>query len=405
MGDIGKRTPDLRLSEFEGEWVERPLGESFSERVQSDENGELLSVTVRTGVRKFSEIGRHNTSNADKSKYKLVEVGDIAYNSMRMWQGASGRSPYRGIVSPAYTVLAPKAGVESGFFARLFKTPEMIATFEKNSQGLTSDTWNLKYPALSKIEAHMPELSEQEAISAMFDNIERLIDASEVRHEALLHLRQTMLVKMFPQGDAREPEIRFDGFEGEWGRCQLSDAANDFKYGLNSAAKAYDRETKYLRITDIGPRPGFVFSDGVTSPSASPDTHSEFLLENGDIVVARTGATTGRSLLYRSSMGRTVWAGFLIRIKPAYTVDSTFLYNSLLTDQYWTYVKQTSQRSGQPGLNARELAGAPLLIPSLEEQRAIGSYFRNLDELIEAESTKVEKLRNLKAALFEKMFV
>ena len=92
------------FSDFTNTWEQRKLGDCFTERVESMPDGELISVTINDGIKKFSELGRHDNSNDDKSKYKKVCVGDIAYNSMRMWQGASGYSPYEGIVSPAYTV-------------------------------------------------------------------------------------------------------------------------------------------------------------------------------------------------------------------------------------------------------------------------------------------------------------
>ena len=117
-------------------WEQRKLGECFSERVESDPNGELISVTIGSGIKKFSELGRHDNSNDDKSKYKKVVVGDIAYNSMRMWQGASGYSPYNGIVSPAYTVITPFSGIDSKFFAYMFKREDMIHTFQIRSQGI-----------------------------------------------------------------------------------------------------------------------------------------------------------------------------------------------------------------------------------------------------------------------------
>ena len=121
-------------------------------------------------------MGRFDTKPDDLSKYKKVEVGDIAYNSMRMWQGASGYSPYSGILSPAYTVITPKAGVYSLFFSYLLKRPEMIHLFEINSQGLTSDTWNLKFPAFSKIEASAPtNIEEQRLISNLFVILDNLI--------------------------------------------------------------------------------------------------------------------------------------------------------------------------------------------------------------------------------------
>ena len=111
---------------------------------------ELLSVTLNEGVIKRSEIESKDNSNDNKSNYKHVLPNDMVYNSMRMWQGASGVSSYEGIVSPAYTILIPK-NVHSPFFGYYFKTHEMIYQFKKYSQGLTSDTWNLKYPLISEI--------------------------------------------------------------------------------------------------------------------------------------------------------------------------------------------------------------------------------------------------------------
>ncbi|MBN2934803.1 MAG: restriction endonuclease subunit S [Mogibacterium sp.] len=152
------------------------MGECFSERVESMPDGELMSVTINDGIKKFSELGRHNNSNDDKSKYKKVCVGDIAYNSMRMWQGASGYSPYEGIVSPAYTVLSPNVGVFSKCMAYQFKLPQMTHTFQINSQGITSDNWNLKYPVLSEIGIFISgNLQEQKKIAEFFTNLDNLI--------------------------------------------------------------------------------------------------------------------------------------------------------------------------------------------------------------------------------------
>ena len=139
-------------------------------------DGELISVTINDGIKKFSELGRHDNSNDDKSKYKKVCVGDIAYNSMRMWQGASGYSPYEGIVSPAYTVLIPKDGIDSRCIAYHIKRADIIHVFQVNSQGITSDNWNLKYPALSEISIPVAsDILEQRKISAFFQNLDRLL--------------------------------------------------------------------------------------------------------------------------------------------------------------------------------------------------------------------------------------
>jgi len=144
-------------------WEEKRLGDVFLERSERGfETLELLSVTRNNGVVKRSEIEGKDNSSSDKSNYKRVSSGDIVYNSMRMWQGASGLSPYDGIVSPAYTILKPRPKVVPLYFAYLFKFTPMVFVFRRNSQGLTSDTWNLKYPTLSTIKVQVPDSSEQQ---------------------------------------------------------------------------------------------------------------------------------------------------------------------------------------------------------------------------------------------------
>ena len=144
-------------------WEQRQFGYFFTERNERSGDGEMISVTINSGIKRFDELNRHDTKPDDLSKYKRVEVGDIAYNSMRMWQGASGYSPYSGILSPAYTVITPKNGVSARFFAYVLKQAKMIHQFEINSQGLTKDTWNLKFPAFAPIEVKAPITYEEQA--------------------------------------------------------------------------------------------------------------------------------------------------------------------------------------------------------------------------------------------------
>ena len=194
----GEKVPEIRFKGFTDDWEQRKLGECFTERIESMPDGELISVTINDGIKKFSELGRHDNSNEDKSKYKKVCVGDIAYNSMRMWQGASGYSPYEGIVSPAYTVLSPNAGIVSKCLAYQFKLPEMIHTFQINSQGITSDNWNLKYPALSQIEIFVSkDEQEQSQIAELFESLDNLITLHQRKLEKLKNIKKAMLEKMF----------------------------------------------------------------------------------------------------------------------------------------------------------------------------------------------------------------
>ena len=156
FADNNQQVPILRFSGFDDAWEQRKLGEVLTERSERSSEGDLISVTINSGVVKASFLDKKDNSSSDKSNYKVVKRNDIAYNSMRMWQGASGFSPYDGILSPAYTVLIPTKEVDSKFISYLFKKDKMLQEFQRYSQGLTSDTWNLKYPMLKNIPAILP---------------------------------------------------------------------------------------------------------------------------------------------------------------------------------------------------------------------------------------------------------
>lgn len=190
--------PEIRFKGFTSRWEVKTLGSCFDERLENMPDGELLSVTIGSGIKKFSDLDRHDNSNSDKSKYKKVCIGDIAYNSMRMWQGASGYSEYEGIVSPAYTVVKPKDGIESLFFAYMFKKPDITHIFEINSQGLTSDTWNLKYPTFSKIKVRVPvDVLEQKKIAEYLVEMDKMIDSCERELDLIIKIKKGCLQKMF----------------------------------------------------------------------------------------------------------------------------------------------------------------------------------------------------------------
>lgn len=184
-------------SEFP-EWEEKRLGEVFVERSErSADNLDLLSVTIANGVIRQNESDKRNVSSVDKSNYKRVYIGDLAYNSMRMWQGAEGVSAYDGIVSPAYTVLVPKKQEYVYFYEYMFKRTEMLHIFQRYSQGLTSDTWNLKYPALSHISVVVPSLLEQKKIAECLSSIDDVISNIQAELSAWKEFKKGLLQQMF----------------------------------------------------------------------------------------------------------------------------------------------------------------------------------------------------------------
>ena len=171
-------------------WEEKRLGAVFEQRSEKGfKNSELLSVTINEGVKKRSEIKGKDNSSQDKSNYKRVLPGDLVYNSMRMWQGASGVSPSEGIVSPAYTVLKSNKRNSSEYFGYFFKMRKVIFVFQRFSQGLTSDTWNLKYPQLAQIKFSVPCLEEQIQIASFFEIMDNKIE------KVTNHLTQTQQFK------------------------------------------------------------------------------------------------------------------------------------------------------------------------------------------------------------------
>lgn len=163
--DEQKLVPKLRFPGFTDLWEQRKLGEVFDERNEKGEQGELLSVTIGAGVVRTEDLERAVNTSDDRYNYKVVKKGDLIYNTMRMWQGACGSSLYTGIVSPAYTVLVPLAGNSSKFFAHYFKRKDLLYLFKRYSQGLTSDTWNLKFNVLKEIKICVPLIEEQYKIA------------------------------------------------------------------------------------------------------------------------------------------------------------------------------------------------------------------------------------------------
>ena len=387
-------TPSIRFRNFDDAWEQRKLGDCFSERVENMPDGELISVTINDGIKKFSELGRHDNSNDDKSKYKKVCVGDIAYNSMRMWQGASGYSPYEGIVSPAYTVLSPNAGVLSKCIAYQFKLPQMIHTFQINSQGITSDNWNLKYPALSEIEIYISQrAAEQKQIAEFFTSIDRLITLHQRKFEKLTNVKKSMLEKMFPQNGSSYPEIRFKGFTDPWEQRKLGEVATFINGRAYSQPELLSSgKYKVLRVGNFYTNDSWYYSD----------------LELGEKYYADYG-----DLLYTwsATFGPHIWLGDRViyhyhiwKINLSDQLEKQFAVQLLEQDR--ANILSSKNGSTMVHITKEGMEQKDVIIPpSTKEQQEIGAFFLQLDNLITLHQRELEKLQSIKKALLEKMFV
>ena len=193
--------PDVPMKDSGVEWLgkvpehwevlpNRAMFNEIKDRDYPDE--QMLSVTISRGVIQQATLLKNSwkkdQSNLDRSKYKLVQPGDIAYNKMRAWQGAFGSSSYRGIISPAYIVQRPRPGCSARYFHYLFRTPGFAKEAERWSYGIDSDMWSLRSEHFRLIYACFPPPAEQAAIFEYLDQATIDIDIAIARAQREIEL-------------------------------------------------------------------------------------------------------------------------------------------------------------------------------------------------------------------------
>ena len=169
---------------------------------------------------------------------------------------------------------------------------------------------------------------------------------------------------------------------------------------MNAAAKNYDGVNKYIRITDIDETSSTYTDKDIVSPDGV--LTDNYLVNNRDILLARTGASTGKSYLYKQSDGKLYYAGFLIRANVT-THDPYFVFSQLHTHRYWRWVSIMSARSGQPGINSQEYSSFPIYTTSIEEESKIAKLLSLLDERIATQNKIIDKLQSLIKGIAQKI--
>jgi type I restriction enzyme S subunit len=254
----------------------------------------------------------------------------------------------------------------------------------------------------------LPSPAEQQKIAECLSSVDERIAAQARKLDALKTHKKGLMQQLFPREGETQPRLRFPEFreDGEWVAGPLGQLlVGSPDYGVNAAAVPFSEQLpKYLRITDIS-EDGTYLSDKMVSVDIEP-TEGNYL-DEGDIALARTGASVGKSYRYRKEDGRLVFAGFLIRIKPAKKkLISAYLANFLTTDVYWDWVAVTSTRSGQPGINSTEYSSLSIPLPpgDLAEQQRIADCLSSLDDLIAAQTQTLEALKTHKRGLMQQLF-
>lgn len=192
------------------------------------------------------------------------------------------------------------------------------------------------------------------------------------------------------------PKLRFKEFTNEWNYTCLSEISTKITYGMNSASTQFDGLNKYIRITDIDDETGNFKPSNLVSPSNKLE--DKFLVKKDDILFARTGASTGKTYLYDIKDGKLYFAGFLIK---AHIVNhnSNFIFQQTKLEKYKKWVKLTSMRSGQPGINSEEYGKCIFSITSLNEENKIAKFLSLLDKKLELQTKKIEALKLFKLCI------
>ena len=171
---------------------------------------------------------------------------------------------------------------------------------------------------------------------------------------------------------------------------------------MNAAGKEFDGENKYIRITDIEESSRKFLQTKLVSPEGK--VTEKYRVKFGDILFARTGASTGKTYKYIDNDGKIYFAGFLIRGRVDKKTSVDFIFYLTLNYKYKSWINVMSMRSGQPGINAKEYGSYEFRIPKIEEQQKIGDFFTLLDKRIEQQEQKIALLKDYKKAMMQKIF-
>ena len=297
----------------------------------------------------------------------VMKKGDILFGRRNTYLRRAAIAPHDGIFSAHGMIFRPKTEVmDPEYFPFFISSNYFMDAAIRISVGSLSPTVNWK--TLKELEFDIPTLEEQRKNAELL----KAINATKEAYQELLiqtdNLVKSQFIEMF--GDT---EVNPMG----WPEAILKDIClGKLSYGSGAAATEYDGETRYVRITDITDEGEL--SDDIKSPNVIDE---KYLLNDGDILFARSGATVGKTLMYKASYGRCIYAGFLIRLVPDTSkVIPNYVFGFTKSAYYEDFVRRTQRAVGQPNINAQEYGDLKICIPPIELQLQFSEFLKQRDK-------------------------
>lgn len=372
---------------------------------------DIGSVSQEKGITSTED---YDFLNAPSRARRLVRDGDTIISTVRTYLRAVAAiktPPDNMVVSTGFAVLRPVEGVTSNFLSLAVQSDFFISRVVSLSEGVSYPA--IAPSALARIELWLPPNDEQVAIATFLDRETMRIDELVVKKERLIDLLQEKRAALITHAVTKglDPNVPMKDSGVEWlGKIPANWEGNrlkhlirvPLKYGANEAAESRDMTwPRFVRITDIT-ESGDLRED--TFCSLPPDVASAYILDDGDVLFARSGATVGKSFLYRLSWGQCCYAGYLIRarIDRSKMTDDFFRYFSS-SRAYWDQIFSSLIQATIQNMSAEKYANLWLRVPPLGEQRGIVSFLdretARIDALVAKVNEAIERLKEYRIAL------
>lgn len=381
------------------DWASKKIGQwlKLAERsivLQDEEEYQL--VTVRRGFGGVDSRGSFLGKNVLVKNYFIVKTGDFIISKRQIAHGACGIVPPEldgAVVSNEYNVFLPQDGTNIQMFNLMMQLPHYKRLFYLMSDGVHIEKLLFKTQDWMKRTLAMPLLKEQKKIAEILSTQDKAIELQGRKIEELKRFKQGCLEKMFPRKGQKVPEKRFPGFTDDWEQRKVGEVSESYSGGTPSVGvkEYYGGQIPFIRSAEINSEITelFLTEEGLKNSSAR-------LVAVGDILYALYGATSGE-------VGRARLKGAInqaiLAIKPHTDYDSEYLAQWLRKSKH--SIIETYLQGGQGNLSGTIVKELSVDFPSLKEQKAIGDFFRQLDNLITLHQRKLEEMKKQKKALMQ----